>query len=450
MADIQFPAIYDAGAVLGAKLEETAKNLYSLSLAKIKLDQERELHNINMKTAKLNLDALEITHGPEAVQQIKQIQDKEFKVKSAQLDFNAALISDMKKIQGGEHSAALTQLNAKREAVEEMGYDFEAALKGEIKPVDVKKSLENAIASGRATDEQRQRYNDLLTTPREQRLQKGQQLTDFKNDLDFLYKRGGTIDQPRINEISKNVGADITPELEAGRGEPSIDRNTGQKKWRVLSDPEWNAKVTQGIFSQDERQTLETIKDEYRGWSRVKGIADKLGINENNIGNMKFEDVMTPIGPLSIPAKFELIGQYSQDPKYTALKREIETTFQAFRKRVTGAQAGEKELVYLRNIMPSLKDNPKVFFATINNLMDGSKQAFNDKIDMYQRFGRDTSKFKDYFDEINAPVQPAGQGGGQGGGNKYSVGQIITGKNGKQYKITGGNLNDPDVEEVKK
>jgi hypothetical protein len=39
-----------------------------------------------------------------------------------------------------------------------------------------------------------------------------------------------------------------------------------------------------------------------------------------------------------------------------------------------------------------------------------------------------------------------GQGGGQ---NKYSVNQVITAPNGKKYKITGGDMSNPNIEEIK-
>lgn len=41
----------------------------------------------------------------------------------------------------------------------------------------------------------------------------------------------------------------------------------------------------------------------------------------------------------------------------------------------------------------------------------------------------------------------AGQGGGQGETGAYRIGQVIE-ANGKRYRVTGGDMNDPDVEEI--
>src|SRR3990167_2206612 len=84
-------------------------------------------------------------------------------------------------------------------------------------------------------------------------------------------------------------------------------------------------------------------------------------------------------------------------PKYTALKKKIERAFQAFRSRVTGAQAATSELKLLRPLIASLKDRPEVFFQTIKDLQFEANRAGETRLDIYRRAGRDISQFQGLF-----------------------------------------------------
>ena len=89
-----------------------------------------------------------------------------------------------------------------------------------------------------------------------------------------------------------------------------------------------------------------------------------------------------------------------QDPRYTALKRKIERAFQAFRKRVTGAQASDKELRMLRPLLARVQDRPGIFFETINDLIREGRNAYRDRLNLYQAAGRDIRQFEQILQGI--------------------------------------------------
>jgi len=238
---------------------------------------------------------------------------------------------------------------------------------------------------------------------RENRLSEEQKLRQSRYEFDRIRDFGGEIDDEGIKTLNKTIGADITPQLEAGRGIPSINRETGKRTWRVLSDKEWAEKLPKRLEA-TEIEHLQKLQTERRAWEEVKSGLEELGITANTAGKIEFDVVNSPIGPISIPARFNLAGQYLQDPKYTALKKKIERSFQAFRNRVTGAQASDKELERLRPLIASLKDRPEVFFATIDDLSREAGVVAKDRLDVYKRAGRDISGFEGYFDD-NSPFE---------------------------------------------
>jgi hypothetical protein len=233
---------------------------------------------------------------------------------------------------------------------------------------------------------------------RENRLSGEQKLRQSRFEFDRLRDFGGEIDDDGIKKLNETLGADIQSQLDAGRGVPSINKETGKRTWRVLSEKEWAEKLPKRLEA-TEIEYLQKLQTERRAWSEVENGLGELGITANTAGKIEFDVVNSPIGPLSIPAKFNLAGQYMQDPKYTALKKKVERAFQAFRNRVTGAQASDKELEKLRPLIASLKDRPGTFFATINDLSRESSVVAKDRLDVYDRAGRDISGFEGYFDE---------------------------------------------------
>lgn len=336
----------------------------------------------------------------EKMRREKKITDQEFKLNEMkieemgsklQLD-NERLAKARSMVAGGIVQGVMNDGNVQSENPPSSGVGFISSGGMPYRP----KSTDEALSSMGVEEMSGSKIPDTLKRQKENRLEREQQMRDFRYDIDTMYKRGGQIDDTRIDTINKNLNMDINPELEAGRGEPSIGPG-GKRQWRVLSEPEWTNKLQKQKFDSTEVGHLEDLVEENRRWADVKTELSGLGIDPSTIGNMKFEDVMTPVGPMSLPARFELVGQYSQDPKYTTVKRKIEQAFQVYRKRVTGAQASNQELGTLRKIVPALKDNPAVLLASIDSLIGDTENAFNSKVDLYEKFGRDTSKLKDMF-----------------------------------------------------
>src|SRR3990167_3443335 len=243
----------------------------------------------------------------------------------------------------------------------------------------------------------------------EGRLEEEQGLRQKRFQFDRLDNFGGEINQEGIDDTNKTLGFDITPELEAGRGIPTIDRD-GNRRYRVLSQEEWKRKVAEGKWDNTEIEHMQKIKDETTKWDDVVNGLSELGITADTAGKIEFDVVNSPIGPLSIPARFNLAGQYMQDPKYTALKKKIERAFQAFRSRVTGAQAATSELKLLRPLIASLKDRPEVFFQTIKDLQFEENRAGETRLDIYRRAGRDISQFQGLFNIDETIPTSAGTG----------------------------------------
>jgi hypothetical protein len=238
---------------------------------------------------------------------------------------------------------------------------------------------------------------------KEQRLQKQQQLNNVR-----MY--GGEIN----DEQMKTLGVDMHNYAKAG-GAVRVLGKDGKPVWEVMPYESFKTKVAQGKWAPAEIKDFQASVVENNQWKNVLKVADELGIGEKDmqyLGEIEFDPINTPYGTFSIPARFNTFAQYAKDPKYTGLKRQIETAFQAFRKRVTGAQAGEKELVYLRQIMPDLKDRPEVFFTVIKQLMKDNVSELNAKLEAYKAFGRDTSQLEvfmtDKFDVDGSGSEGAG------------------------------------------
>lgn len=221
---------------------------------------------------------------------------------------------------------------------------------------------------------------------------------DMRFRFTSLMSTGGGADEETLDLIEQELGQDLRPQLEAGRGVPSLDEK-GNRRWRVLSDQEWQRKVSQGKFAPTEIEHLQNTRAEHRAWTNVLNRLESIGINPETAGKVEFDTVNSPIGPLSIPARFNIVAQFKQDPRYTSVKRDIELAFQAFRKRVTGAQASDRELRMLRPLLASLTDRPQVFFETIRTALENTEIAFEDRVDIYARAGRDVSQFENFFQE---------------------------------------------------
>ena len=160
------------------------------------------------------------------------------------------------------------------------------------------------------------------------------------------------------------------------------------------------------FLKEPEIQDIRNISDSFNLLKEVKNNLDELGIKDpRKYGNIETENVDSNFGPISIPARFNLAGQYAKDPKYTATKNKLERGFQAFRKVVTGAQASNVELQNLRPLIASFKDRPEVFFENLDSIINENKRMLSTRFDLYDAVGRDTKKLRDLYKDDLASEQ---------------------------------------------
>lgn len=162
----------------------------------------------------------------------------------------------------------------------------------------------------------------------------------------------------------------------------------------------WDRFISEGKFTPDEQKVITNHFKEINAWNQVMETASKLGLGEKKDGvfrvvNEKVENpFLAKMGVLSLPARLEFAKQYADDPNYKVLDTQLQLAFQAFRQRVTGAQASDKELVKLFNTLPNLTNQPDKFFATINKIVELSKQDYNILLDTKENFGRNVDQFR--------------------------------------------------------
>lgn len=167
---------------------------------------------------------------------------------------------------------------------------------------------------------------------------------------------------------------------------------------QIGSREEARVSEQQKAFKEPEIQGLVDLSDARDTLSEVRSGLDSIGIKDTTkFGNVITESIDSELGPISLPARFNLVGQYAKDPKYTALKGKMERAFQKFRKVVTGAQASYQELQNLRPLIASFKDRPGVFFENLNTLEDETNRMVNNRISTYEALGRNVDKVRTLY-----------------------------------------------------
>lgn len=409
----------------------TANHLQSVRQKNQELSQQKEAFDIQKKKAKLELDGMEINNQITGLQ--RKSLDEMIKFKFGEQE----KVIKAKQVLNENAEADLTQVNKESgEAVQNIaqnmaqqgmrlnpkwmvGLSNEPFIADEAtKPVYSVDPNTGTVKNIGNVPEKAALYKTENTT-RQTSLDEERMRRDARWKFNQLMTQGGGVNDEDLDEIGEGTLQDLRPQLEAGRGEPYIDKN-GERQWRVLSEKEWAKKLEQNKFSPTEIEHIQTIAAEKRAWKNVLDRLDSLGINPetmSNKGAIEFTQVDTPIGVMSLPARFNLAGQFSKDPKYTAVKRDIELAFQAFRKRVTGAQASDKELARLRPIIASMADRPDVFWATVQNSIDNADIALKDRLNIYEMAGRDTSRFQSLLDDNmgaqGEPEEDMEQGGSE-------------------------------------
>jgi hypothetical protein len=145
-------------------INESAKNLYNLRIAKEKLQQERETFTLDKKIKEIQLKKYELdpNFDPEIHAQQKDLLSKQYKQANAMYDLQSAIQAAAQK---GE-TAKLTELQKQAQAMNNVFTGIKIGASGLITTTepDLKKDLENKILGGTATKEEEQRYESFKTT----------------------------------------------------------------------------------------------------------------------------------------------------------------------------------------------------------------------------------------------------------------------------------------------
>lgn len=238
----------------------------------------------------------------------------------------------------------------------------------------------------------------------------------------FRIEGGRLVQDPALAEAaSKNVlTIDDQGNLKvAGSvGKRDVVKQLPQSVDQIAEKSKARADVKAQYFQEGEITDIRNLNDLKTNISTMKKDLEELGIVPGMAGSIEEETIDSPFGPISIPARFNLAGQYMKDPKYTAVKNKMERVFQSYRKVVTGAQASDRELKMLRPLVASFKDRPEVFFANLANMEEEADTLLGSRFDMYDAFGRDTSKLRELYtpkksDEKSDDLRVGGSLGGK-------------------------------------
>lgn len=246
--------------------------------------------------------------------------------------------------------------------------------------------------------------NPTIKIKREQRLER-------QNQINQLKSFGGVLTDNQMKDFSQSLGFDLSAEQSTGRVEAFIDPVDNQKKFKVLDQTEYNAKVSQGKLAPSEIDYVKSATEELSNWKSVLNSMYEQGMSPEDLtkafGSLETIDVQSPLGVFSIPARFTLAQQFAENPKYITIARDLEKAFASFRKRITGAQASDKEIQYLRKIMPALTDNPAQFFASMEDNIGDVSRTLNDTLDVYKRAGRNVDEYETLIKDMDERNFPA-------------------------------------------
>ena len=228
----------------------------------------------------------------------------------------------------------------------------------------------------------------------------------LKNQIDaakagFRIENGGLVQDPTLMDAAqKNVlTIDDQGNLKvAGQvGKRDVVKQLPQSVDQIAEKAKARGDVQKSYFQEGEVTDIRNLYDLITNHSTMRKDLSELGIELGKGGEIEEETIDSPFGPISLPARFNLASQYMKDPKYTAAKNKMERVFQSYRKVVTGAQASDRELRMLRPLVASFKDRPEVFFANLANMEEEADTLLASRFDMYDAFGRDTTKLRELY-----------------------------------------------------
>lgn len=241
---------------------------------------------------------------------------------------------------------------------------------------------------------------------------------DRQARFNYIKNQGGVLKGKDIDVIPEEYGTDAEALVAEGRAERILQE--GKPALRIKSDGRFNALIQQGRILPAEEEDLSTGIAVDDSFNSIVEDMNKLGIKSpEEIGNyfqVQYEQVKNPffaeIGPLSIPAKFKVARQLSGDPKRMAqldnISAKLERTFQLYRKKITGSQAGLQELKALRELFPSLKNRPEALFSLMSGIKDENARQIGIKLDSMEAVGRDVGKYRDLINKrgVGSQSQP--------------------------------------------
>lgn len=245
----------------------------------------------------------------------------------------------------------------------------------------------------------------------EQRRQKSEERLQKQYELNKKAQYGGIVTSQDLEE-DPNLSATI----EAYGIPAQVNPQTGERTWALPDRYRQRALASQQMPTPAEEQFFNDTFDAIDTTKEVLIGLDELGIKDpSQFGTIIPETIMSELGPLSIPAKFNLAGQYAKDPKYTAMKAKLERVFQKYRKIVTGAQASYTELKMLRPLIASFTQRPGVFYAVANDMISEGERMVGSRLDLMESVGRDAKKLRGLVEKRT------GQKGSQGQKSSFKV-----------------------------
>ena len=262
----------------------------------------------------------------------------------------------------------------------------------------------------------------------EQRRLAGEERRTKQAERESIRQFGRSVGEAEIPELLDQYGVDVNTMVETYGIPAQIDKETGERRWNLPDMYTQSTMAKNKPTTPEERKYMGDIFNAIDTTQEILNDLSGLGIQDpSQIGNFSIpEGFWSDMGPISIPARFNLAGQYAKDPKYSALKSKIERMFQLYRIIVTGAQASDKELRALRPLIISMTQRPGVFFATANDLVSEATRNADTRLQLMESAGRDTSKIQEMLTKRKGRGQISQQTQGQPqtfkiGGKNYNI-----------------------------
>lgn len=299
-------------------------------------------------------------------------------------------------------------------------------------------SLEKFVNTSDKPYENLQKFQSVRKSAKDQKVE---DLRYAKEDrlarqfqLENMKYYGATVTTEDISDIRKRTGNDLNVIIETYGLDAEIDPETGDRSYVIPPADVLKNKATALTLKESELSYLGTIVDAKDTMSEVLKTVQELGLNNiNKVGNILWEDM----GPFSMPARFDLVGQYAKNPKYTSLKSKLERAFQLYRKAITGAQASDKELKMLRPLIASFKQRPEVFQAVAQDLISESSRLYERRLGLYQRAGRDITPLVGYIQKVPLTSDGSRQISGPAKVSSSPGGRSVTSPSGRVITIKG-------------